>query len=111
MGFFLQVFLSTLSLLLAFLDYFNENVIATIYIVIAYHQLFGYSWWGTLWRCVATALSAMLTMIPFCFVILLLFDTNFEDYLWVLAASIVSIVVILVASYYISRYQSKKATE
>ena len=110
-GFFLQVFLSTLSLLLAFLDYFNENVIATIYIVIAYHQLFGYNWWGTLWRCVATALSAMLTMIPFCFVILLLFDTNFEDYLWVLAASIVSIVVILVASYYISRYQSKKATE
>ncbi len=106
--------MSTLSLLPAFLDYFNENVenvIATIYIVIAYHQLFGYSWWGTLWRCVATALSAMLTMIPFCFVILLLFDTNFEDYLWVLAASIVSIVVILVASYYISRYQSKKATE
>ena len=112
-GFFLQVFLSTLSLLLAFLDYFNENVenvIATIYIIIAYHQLFGYGWWGTLWRCVATALSAILTMIPFCFVFLLFFDTSFEDYLWGLAASVASIVVILVASYHISRYQSKKAT-
>ncbi len=104
-GFFLQVFLSTLSLLLAFLDYINENaenVIATIYIVIAYHQLFGYSWWGTLWRCVATALTAMLTMIPFCFSVLLFFDTSFDDYLWVLVASVVSIVIILVASYRIS---------
>ena len=39
-GFFLQVFLSTLSLLLSFLDYVNddvENVVVSIYMIITYH--------------------------------------------------------------------------
>ena len=110
-GFFLQIFLSTLSLLLAFLDYLNENaenVIASIYFVVAYHQLFGYSWWGTLWRCVATALTAILTMIPVMFAVLFFFDTSLEEYLWVLAASVAAIVVILVASYRISLKKSRQ---
>ena len=62
--------MSTLSLLPAFLDYFNENVenvIATIYIVIAYHQLFGYSWWGTLWRCAVVFITTFLMLSPFIF--------------------------------------------
>jgi hypothetical protein len=110
-GFFLQIFLSTLSLLLAFLDYLNENaenVIASIYFVVAYHQLFGYSWWGTLWRCVATALTAILTMIPVMFAVLFFFDTSLEEYLWVLVASVAAIVVILVASYRISLKKSRQ---
>lgn len=110
-GFFLQIFLSTLSLLLAFLDYLNENaenLIASIYFVVAYHQLFGYSWWGTLWRCVATALTAILTMIPVMFAVLFFFDTSLEEYLWVLAASVAAIVVILVASYRISLKKSRQ---
>ncbi len=113
--------MSTLSLLLAFLDYFNENVenvIATIYIVIAYHQLFGYSWWGTLWRCICTALAAMAMMIlPLVTVPYIkeraLDKSSVTDYafLWILIAVVVLVTVILLSSYYISRYKSKKASE
>jgi len=61
-GFFLQVFLSVLSLLLCFLGYWNgyvETVLWTVYMYIAYRQLFGYGWWSTLWRLVAVILSQL----------------------------------------------------
>ena len=76
--------------------------------LVTYHQLFGYNWWGTLWRCAATALSAMLMMIPLMFAVLYFFETSLESYLWVLAVAVVSIAVILVVSYRISLYKSKK---
>ena len=67
-GFFLQVFMSVQGLLLTLLDYLNiettENIIEPIYMIITYRQLFGYSWWGTLWRFIVTALTALLTMLP-----------------------------------------------
>ena len=60
-GFFIQVFLSVLMMVLSFfailLGGFNSHYIALInvlfygvYYLIAYKQLFGYSFWGTLWR-------------------------------------------------------------
>ena len=61
-GFFLQVFLSVMSLLLCFLGYWNgyvETVLWTVYMYIAYRQLFGYGWWSTLWRLVAVILSQL----------------------------------------------------
>ncbi len=64
-GFFLQVFLSVLSLLLCFLGYWNgyvETVLWTVYMYIAYRQLFGYGWWSTLWRLVAVILSQLAIM-------------------------------------------------
>ena len=64
-GFFLQVFLSVMSLLLCFLGYWNgyvETVLWTVYMYIAYRQLFGYGWWSTLWRLVAVILSQLAIM-------------------------------------------------
>jgi hypothetical protein len=58
-GFFLQVFLSVQSLLLCFLGYWNgyvETVLSLVYMYITYRQLFGYRWWGTLWRLVVVIL-------------------------------------------------------
>lgn len=58
-GFFLQVFLSILSLLLCLVGYLNgyvETVLSLVYMYITYRQLFGYRWWGTLWRLVVVIL-------------------------------------------------------
>ena len=63
-GFFLQVFMSTISLMLSALTIMGPSTFDTFaiptYYLIAYKQLFGYGWWGTLWR------------LTFCFVIELL---------------------------------------
>lgn len=52
-GFFIQVFLASLGLLISIIsDYFIHHIawIVLIFYFIAYKQLFGYSWWGTIWR-------------------------------------------------------------
>ena len=65
-GFFLQVFMATLSL---FIDTFAQltvlwlNILFPIYFIVTYRQLFGYGWWGTLWGlsfCVAIGFGLML---------------------------------------------------
>ena len=56
-GFFIQVFLSILSLFLTLLSDMTSNVfnyIVLLYYVYTYHQLFGYSLWGTIWRLTTT---------------------------------------------------------
>ena len=62
-GFFLQVFLSAQALLLGFSGYWNgtvELVLCLIFMYITYRQLFGYGWWGTLWR------FAVVVLVPIC---------------------------------------------
>ena len=52
-GFFLQVFMASHSLLidtLAQLSVMWCNILFPIYYIVTYKQLFGYGWWGTLWR-------------------------------------------------------------
>ncbi len=110
-GFFLQIFVSTQSLLLTFLDYLSadfENVVATIFLIITYRQLFGYSWWGTLWRFIITVLTALMMILPL-FLVALLFsnDDRKDDViragLWLLAIVILLTAVMLFVTYRISR--------
>jgi cbb3-type cytochrome oxidase subunit 3 len=110
-GFFLQIFVSTQSLLLTFLDYLSadfENVVATIFLIITYRQLFGYSWWGTLWRLIITVLTALMMIIPL-FLVAFLFsnDDRKDDVinagLWLLAIVIFLTAVMLFVTYRISR--------
>jgi hypothetical protein len=119
-GFFVQVFLSTLSLLLTFIDYLGlsvfENIISIFFFLIAYRQLFGYSWWGTLWRCFATALSALLMMTILLIVAFYILEhDNFiyelATYLEFLGAFIASLALILTVSYRISLSKSKKTAD
>ena len=66
-GFFLQVFLSVLELLCGFLNYFSASVssiLGIFYTIITYHQLFGYGWWGTLWRFVSVFFAYMMILLP-----------------------------------------------
>ena len=110
-GFFLQIFVSTQSLLLTFLDYLSadfENVVATIFLIITYRQLFGYSWWGTLWRLIITVLTALMMILPL-FLVAFLFsnDDRKDDViragLWLLAIAILLVAVMLFVTYRISR--------
>ncbi|MBO7609614.1 MAG: DUF3667 domain-containing protein [Muribaculaceae bacterium] len=64
-GFFIQVFMSTLLLIIAMLceicDWFMWLV--PLYYIITYWQLFGYNLWGTLWRtalCLSTSIMFIL---------------------------------------------------
>lgn len=116
-GFFLQVFMSVQGLLLTLLDYLNiettENIIATIYMIITYRQLFGYSWWGTLWRFIVTALTALLTMLPL-FMIGIWYgdrDTVRKAGPLLFAIIIVSIVFMLYITYRISHNTNKKESD
>ena len=115
-GIFLQVFLSTQSLLLWFLNYWNGRiafVAGAIFMLITYHQLFGYGWWGTLWRLGVTALTSMLMLLPLLALAFLFGEDDRKDTAiaagpWLLAMVILLISVLLSASYLISRYQNKR---
>lgn len=115
-GIFLQIFLSTQSLLLGFLGYWNDtvgNVMAALYMVITYRQLFGYSWWGTLWRCGVTFLTAMLTMLPLLMVGFWFGTDDRRDSMiaaapWLLALIGIAIAILLIVTWRISRRTSKK---
>lgn len=64
-GFFIQVFLSTTFILVLLLQALLGDWIeflATVLYVVTYHQLFGYSWWGTIWRLVLTVYTGMYSM-------------------------------------------------
>ena len=66
-GFFLQVFLSVQGLLFSFFGYWStsvENLLCLIYMCLTYRQLFGYSWWGTLWQLVVTYVSCLIIALP-----------------------------------------------
>lgn len=72
-GFFIQVFLAVLMIVFCFLFIpvaMKDSTIYTyivyilfgLYYIIVYHYLFGYSIWGTLWRCGFVFLTVVLLM-------------------------------------------------
>ena len=114
-GFFLQVFLSVQSLLLTFIGYWDENVelmLWTIYMYITYRQLFGYGWWGTLWRLAVIFLLVLTTMIVGVVIIGIVYDSDqydaFYDILIVLAATAVLETIILYVTHRINRRSYRK---
>ena len=114
-GFFLQVFLSVLSLLLTFIGYWNENVelmLWTIYMYITYRQLFGYGWWGTLWRLTVILLLVITTMIVAVVIIGIVFDSDqydaFFDILIVLVAAVVLETIMLYITHRINKRNYRK---
>ena len=65
-GFFLQVFMGSLSLLTDTVVQLTgswANILVAVGYIVTYKQLFGYGWWGTLWRlffCFAIGFGLML---------------------------------------------------
>ena len=64
-GFFLQVYVAILSFLFASIFAESETVAITLsyaYMYIIYKQLFGYGYWGTLWRLVVCAVMSFVAL-------------------------------------------------
>ncbi|MBR5654094.1 MAG: DUF3667 domain-containing protein [Prevotella sp.] len=85
-GFFIQVFISNLMLLLTLIsgvvNLISEPlsdwlfIFVPCYYVITYHQLFGYGWWGTIWRVTGCLLAVLLVVICFIVVWKFYFSSN-----------------------------------
>lgn len=71
-GFFIQVFMSSLLVMILILTTITHNVmfvwVLPIFYLIAYHQLFGYSWWGTLWRTIFCCIQSLVLIVSIEFV-------------------------------------------
>lgn len=64
-GFFIQVFMATIMIMISIpAELFRWIAyLLPVYYMIAYKQLFGYGWWGTLWRYVVCCVLAFVQMI------------------------------------------------
>ena len=122
-GFFLQVFLSVQSLLLSFFGYWSGNAelaLCMVFMYITYHQLFGYGWWGTLWRQVVVVLMQLATMLVIIAVVIYFFiyditsdfdrDTIFS-FLFVIGVTVLFAAVILFVTHRINRRTYKKSKQ
>lgn len=117
-GFFLQVFMSVLSLLLVFIGYLNANlelVLWVIYMYITYRQFFGYGWWGTLWRTAVMLLLASMTILVTVVIIGYVYKNDniydvLPDILIVLAVAVLLTTVILYVTHRINKriYRNNK---
>ena len=78
-GFFLQVFISTQTLILGFSGYWSgaaEYVLCLVFMFITYRQIFGYGWWSTLWRFAVVILSQLALIVIVLMIVLWLFKYN-----------------------------------
>ena len=66
-GFFIQTFMSSLLLLVSILVLITDNNwfvwLLPICYLITYRQLFGYGWWGTLWRTSLCCIQALILFV------------------------------------------------
>lgn len=69
-GFFVQVFMSSLMVTVSLLTIMTKWLawLIPVYYAIAYRQLFGYGWWGTLWRFAIVVIVGLYLMVPVAFV-------------------------------------------
>ena len=100
-GFFLQVFLSVLSLLTTLIiGYWDENLdlaLWIIYMYITYRQLFGYGWWGTLWRFAVIIILILMTMLVVVLTIAYVYEDN-DIYDTLLSILIIFLPTVLLAA-------------
>lgn len=111
-GFFLQVFLSVLSLLMVFIGYCNptaELLVWLFFMYITYRQLFGYGWWGTLWRFAVILLLALITLVLVVVIVGYLYNNDgiydvLSGILIVLSVATLLTAVILFVTHRINKY-------
>ena len=116
-GFFIQVFLSTLALVLITLAecFIPIIILVPIYYYMAYYQLFGCGLWGTLWRLVLCFLAAAFIAMMIVFTIVDVPETS-EHRAWfiksvVVAVSCICCAAILAFGYAIGRWRQRKRND
>ena len=117
-GFYIQVFLSTLVLIITSFSGIIGGVASSLvlmYYFITYHQLFGYGWWGTIWRTFLTlGESFMLILLVAVTVEFLMGNLRLTaketagDVLLSLGIVFVINAAIVTVFFFISRYSSKR---
>ena len=99
-GFFLQVFISVLSLISTIvIGYWSDDLdlaFFVIYMYITYRQLFGYGWWGTLWRFAVIIILILITMLVVVLTIAYVYEDN-DIYDTLLSILIIFVPTVLLA--------------
>ena len=105
------MFLSSLWVLLDILaDVVRWNwilLLLPIYYVVAYRQLFAYSWWGTSWRVLTCLIIGLLSFVLFYF-ITTTSDFTSEVFLATFNVSLIAIGCIALTGFLIDRRNRKK---
>lgn len=100
-GFFLQVFISVLSLISTIvIGYWSDDLdlaFFVIYMYITYRQLFGYGWWGTLWRFAVIIILILMTMLVVVLTIAYVYEDN-DIYDTLLSILIIFVPTVLLAA-------------
>lgn len=116
-GFYIQVFMTTLILMImSATDKFLGDgfyLIILFYYVVAYHQLFGYGWWGSFWRTLLAGMEGFALMLLLSFAVEAFFG-NLDIYspavdIVLLAVMFIVNAALVAAVYYISRHASRRA--
>ena len=110
-GIFIQLFMASLMLICITIPPFI--LLIPVYYYITYRQLFGYSFWGTLWR---LALAAIVWTIAILFLATLAFlfsnpstdSANIGVLLMLVITFLLFITIPLFAGYWISKWTEKK---
>lgn len=112
-GVFIQIYMATISIICTFISNIFTNVIGLFIILVAayyyvtYRQLFGYRFWGTLWRMLlAIAVAFFLIILIMAIMVTIWRDEKIET-LPSLLRPIIIIAVLLAAGYFISRWTAK----
>lgn len=112
---FIQIFMSTLMFICLLLGQLCSWLLLLIpfYYYVTYRQLFGYGFWGTLWRLLLSVViwfSTIVTIVLF----LMIPSNNDKDSLKALLIAclcmLVFIVAILMAGYWISKFSARRQT-
>lgn len=116
-GFYIQVFMTTLVLMIMIVtekflgDHFYWVLL--FYYIIAYHQLFGYGWWGTIWRTALVGFEGFFLLLTISMAVETIYGKPlYEDSIqnWTFIAGVLIINTVIVAvCYYICRLTSTRA--
>ena len=110
-GFFIQVFMSSLMIMTAIvctiIGSFQGLLFIPCWYVIAYRQLFGYSWWGTLWRVCCCIIEGMIAINLVAYVANIIMGAPHEEKKLMLSLT-VWLVLAIPIGYLIDRLRHKK---
>ena len=110
---FIQIFMSSLMLICILLNHLSAwlGLLIPLYYYITYRQLFGYNFWGTLWRLIACGI-VWFSILTFIALIMFMFDdsNNKSSLLIGCMFPLIFIALILGLGYIISRKTSNALT-
>ena len=108
-GFFIQVFMATIILLIScFWIFFSWiNVLIPIYFFVTCKQLFGYGWWGTVWRALVCLFVGFVLFSLFIGICDLFYMGHFARPK-IFAANFSISIALLIIAYFINKKSEKK---